>query len=143
MSVISYNKNLAILYVKAIELNLRKSHLNRRKSLQKLLLLLQKLLLLLQKQRIRRRKMLQSYRLFSILLLTTCSLGANLQIADYSCQFISSEAKLVSQCRYISLYTNNNDLNHLVFPNSDFILSLQLLINWYGVDCSPFILISG
>ena len=72
LSIISYNKNLAILNVKVIELNLRKSHLNRRKlrrkSLQKLLLLLQKLLLLLQKQRTRRRKMLQSYRLFSILL---------------------------------------------------------------------------
>ena len=62
---------LSIIYklsVKAIELNLRKSHLNRRKSLQKLLLLLQKLLLLLQKQSIRRIKMLQSYKLFSILL---------------------------------------------------------------------------
>ena len=56
------------LSIKAIELNLRKSHLNRRKSLQKLLLLLQKLLLLLQKQSIRRIKMLQSYKLFSILL---------------------------------------------------------------------------
>ena len=51
------------LSVKAIELNIRKSHLNRRKSLQKLLLLL-----LLQKQSIRRIKMLQSYKLFSILL---------------------------------------------------------------------------
>lgn len=31
MSIISYNKNLAILNVKAIDLNLGKSHLNRRK----------------------------------------------------------------------------------------------------------------